>query len=116
MRVVYKILTPDQWEAFVRDGRFAGSPDDARDGFIHLSNAEQVAGTVAKHFRKPAELRLVALRCERFGENLRDEISRGGQAFPHLYDALAIEDVLWVRRIARDEAGEAVLPALRDAT
>src|SRR5690606_40463605 len=50
-RIVYKILTRADWEEALRAGRYAGSQDDVRDGFIHLSAPSQVAGTAARHFR-----------------------------------------------------------------
>ena len=48
--LVYKILRAQEWATFEREQVFAGSPDDVRDGFVHLSTADQVAGTAAKYF------------------------------------------------------------------
>ena len=46
----FKILTAAQWAAFQAEGRFEGSPADCADGFIHLSAADQVEGTLERHF------------------------------------------------------------------
>ena len=54
-------------------GRFDGSADDARDGFIHLSARHQVAGTLAKYFAGQRDLVLLAVDPERLGERLRWE-------------------------------------------
>ena len=35
----FKILTADQWAAFVADGVFHGAPIDLEDGYIHMSTA-----------------------------------------------------------------------------
>ncbi len=86
--IVYKILGAAEWQAALARGAYAGSPDDARDGFIHLSTAEQLAGTAAKYFRDKPDLVLVALDTARFGPTLKWEPSRGGALFPHLYGAL----------------------------
>ena len=85
---VYKILGEAEWQAAVRAGLYAGSADDARDGYIHLSAADQVAATAAKHFWGRSDLVLVALDAARLGVALRWEPSRGGASFPHLYGPL----------------------------
>ena len=95
---VYKLLRPAEWAAFDRDGVFAGSPDDVRDGFIHLSAEDQVAATRAKWFAGEDKLITVALDAAALGDALRWEASRGGALFPHLYRSLARGDVVAVER------------------
>lgn len=90
---LFKLLRAAEWAAFRADGRFAGSADDLRDGFIHLSDAGQMAGTRAKHFA--GEAGLVAAEVA-VGDDpaLRWEESRDGRRFPHLYRDLLIADVV----------------------
>ena len=85
---VYKILRPEEHQVLERYGRFAGSPDDERDGFIHLSTREQLSGTLEKHFAGAADLVILALATAPMGDALRWEKSRGGALFPHLYGAI----------------------------
>lgn len=85
---VYKILTQDQWQDFAREQTFRGSPDDVRDGFIHLSSQAQLKGTLDKHYRDTPTVVIARFLKDRFGENLRWEVSRGGAKFPHLYAPL----------------------------
>lgn len=85
---VYKILAAAEWQAAQRSGSYAGSVDDARDGFIHLSTAAQLAGTAARHFAGKTDLVLVAFEAASLGSALKWEPSRGGALFPHLYGAL----------------------------
>ncbi len=92
MTIVYKLLRAAEWAAFEASGSFAGSPDDVRDGYIHLSAAEQVEGTRAKYFAGEATV-LLALDAAALGDALRWEPSRGGALFPHLYRALALAEV-----------------------
>lgn len=93
---VYKILRAAEWAAFQDDGVFAGSADDLRDGFIHLSTGAQLGGTLAKHFA--AEVGLVVLRVAvETDPELKWEASRGGALFPHLYRPLEMADVVEVR-------------------
>ncbi|MBK6707314.1 MAG: DUF952 domain-containing protein [Sphingomonadales bacterium] len=52
----YKILTADQWAQFQADGAFHGAPVDLDDGYIHLSAADQLQGTLDKHFAQATGL------------------------------------------------------------
>ena len=92
---VYKILSQSAFVEAKRAGQFSGSSDDIRNGFIHLSAAHQLAGTLAKHFAGRDGLMLLALDPERLGPALKWEASRGGDLFPHLYAPLALSAVLW---------------------
>ena len=84
---VYKVLRPSEQKVLEQYGRFAGSEDDERDGFIHLSTREQLAGTLAKHF--PGEdVHVLALETEALGDALVFEKSRNDELFPHLYGAI----------------------------
>lgn len=91
-------------------GRFEGSPDDARDGFIHLSAGHQVAGTLAKYFSGQRDLVLLAVDPERLGEGFRWETSRGGELFPHLYGPLDLDHVISVEALVLREDGTHCLP------
>ena len=93
-RQVYKLLRAEEWAAFEATGRFDGSADDRRDGFIHLSAADQVEGTRERHFAGETGLVRVALDADSLGEALRWEVSRRGAAFPHLYRPLLREEVV----------------------
>ena len=92
---IFKILRAEEWASFREAGRFAGSADDLRDGFIHLSTEAQLAGTLAKHFA--GEAGLVVIEVGVAGDPaLKWEVSRGGAEFPHLYRPLALADVISV--------------------
>ena len=97
MKVVYKVLTPPEWEEARIKGVFSGSAVDLRDGFIHFSTAAQTVETVSKHFSDAGELVLAAVNVDALGAALRWEPSRGGALFPHLYGSLRVSDILWTR-------------------
>jgi uncharacterized protein (DUF952 family) len=70
--------------------------DDARDGFLHFSTAEQVRASAAKHRRGEPELLLVAADAAALGPALRWEPAAGGRRpglFPHLYGPLPLSAV-----------------------
>ena len=97
MPVVYKICPELDWTTAVTAGRYEGSPDDRRDGFIHLSAAHQLEGTLARHFAGQKGLLLVAFETQALGTALRWEPSRGGDLFPHVYSMLEPKAALWVK-------------------
>jgi uncharacterized protein (DUF952 family) len=107
---VFKVASRTAWQDACRSGAFAGSDDDLRDGFIHLSTRDQLAGTLAKHFRGKYDLVLIQLETDLLGEELRWEISRGGAAFPHLYAALPTAIARSVHALQLDLDGVPKLP------
>ena len=112
MTTIYKICEQKAWLAAKHHGEFHGSDADARDGFIHLSTAAQLAGTAAKHFAGATDLLLVAVDAGALGQALKWEPSRGGDLFPHLYAALPLKAVRWTRPLADAVNGRRVLPEL----
>jgi uncharacterized protein (DUF952 family) len=108
--LVFKIAARNEWRAAVARGRYDGSADDRRDGFVHLSAGHQVAETLARHFRAKKNLMLIAFRAEDLRPFLRWEASRGGDLFPHHYGALDPRLALWVRPIAEHTGGHGLPP------
>lgn len=90
---LFKILHAEELASLILSGEFAGSKDDLRDGFLHLSTDTQMVGTLEKHFASANNI--FALRCgpSVLGPDLKWEVSRGGDYFPHLYRPLRIADV-----------------------
>lgn len=91
---VVKLLRGAEWSAFEKAGEFAGSADDLRDGYIHMSTPDQVAGTAAKWFAGEVGVMAVTFDARAFGDALRWETARGGQLFPHLYRPLRRDEVV----------------------
>ena len=95
--LIFKILRTDEWAALRRDGESTGAPIDVADGYVHFSTATQAAETAAKHFAGEDGLFLLAVETDRLGDDLKWEVSRGDQLFPHLYRKLALADVAWAQ-------------------
>lgn len=108
--LVYKILTREDWQQACNAGHYAGSRDDLRDGFIHLSAEHQVQATAARHFRSVDGLVLVALHADELGAALKWEPSRGGDLFPHYYGQLPVSGALWSKPLALGADGVPVMP------
>lgn len=109
---LYKICPSSLWREAERTGVFHGSERDLRDGFIHLSSAEQVAETAAKHFAGQSDLLLISVDAAALGNALKWEPSRGGALFPHLYGALDLGAVIEVLALPLAPNGKHILPLL----
>lgn len=89
----YKALTSKEWAAFIRNNLFSGSAVDLKDGFIHMSDADQLQATLDKHYQGAGTIIIAQIDLTGFDDTLKYEASRGGALFPHLYSPLPIEAV-----------------------
>ncbi len=112
MPLMYKILPRSEWDAFVASGTFLGSAVDLQDGYIHFSYAHQVGETSRKYFSGQPDLMIFAVEADNLGPSLKNEPSRGGDLFPHLYASLALAAVLWSKKLPLALDGTPALPSL----
>ena len=112
LKRLFHVSDPPSAESLLA-GEALAPPSLATEGFVHLSFAAQLAGTLALHFRDAAALTLLELDARRVGAPaLRLERSRGGERFPHLYRPLEVHDVVRSWPLARDASGTFVVPDL----
>jgi uncharacterized protein (DUF952 family) len=95
-QAAYKVLTADQWKQFQAESVFRGAPVDLADGYIHLSAADQLQGTLDKHFAGQSGLVIAKVDLEQLGDSVKWEISRGGALFPHIYGVLPMSAIVVV--------------------
>ena len=113
MALLYRIVPEPEWLAAKKEGVYRGSAHDLRDGFIHLSAAHQVKGTLAAHYPGRMDLVLLTLDADAIRDgNLVWEASRDGEQFPHFYGVLSANAVQSAVRLVLDANGEHVVPAL----
>ena len=105
----FKILSRADWRLTLAEGAYDGSPADCADGFIHLSAADQLAGTAAKHYAGQSDLMLVEVDLTALGETLVWEPSRGGALFPHIYGPLPVAATRSARALSVSADGEMTL-------
>jgi uncharacterized protein (DUF952 family) len=110
-KFVYKIAGKAVWRKARAAGRYDGSGDDRRDGFIHLCAGQQIAGTLERHFATKKKLVLIAFRTSDCAAGLKWETARGGELFPHHYGPLDPGRAVWVRPIGDGDYGHG-LPRL----
>ena len=114
MTTIYKICPGAIWRAAEREGVFHGFGIDEVDGFVHLSSHAQVRDTAARFFAGEKDLMLVAIDSRRLGEALKWEETRSGDTFPHLYDAIDLSAVVWVKPLPLGANGQHRFPALQE--
>ena len=92
---LYKIFTEEENKSFLAKGFTKGSMVDDRDGFIHLSAKGQLFGTIDKHFHHLETIYIYSFFMESLDTNLKWEISRNGEYFPHYYSYLSLRDTIY---------------------
>jgi uncharacterized protein (DUF952 family) len=112
LALIYHMCREEEWRAALVTGRYAGSDQDAADGFIHFSTAAQIEESAARHRAGQHGLVLLAVDHAGLGGNLRWEAARGGQLFPHLYAALPCAAVRRVDRLPLGGDGRHLFPTL----
>ncbi len=100
----------DAWRARGEDAAYQPA-SWAREGFVHLSFAHQLASTLRLHFAGAGELALLELDRAQLTAKLVLEPARGGELFPHLYRGLEPADVLRAWKLAPG-AGHRLPPEL----
>lgn len=105
----FKVLTAAEL-AELEGGSFAGSADDRRDGYIHLSTAAQLTATVDKYFAGKDDLHIAEVDLAALGEAVRWEQARGGEDFPHIYGPLPLSAIVAYSPLERDDDGQVRLP------
>ena len=99
---IYKVFRQSEWEQLQADGQTDGAPADVADGYIHFSTAQQLSGTLEKHFAGETDLVLAQCDTETMHLNLRWETARDGSEFPHLYRPLLIGEVVEIADLETD--------------
>lgn len=107
--VAFKILSRADWRAALAEGRYDGSAVDRADGYIHLSAADQLEATAAKHYAGQADLMLVEVDLTALGDALIWEPSRGGALFPHIYGPLPVAAARAARALSVTADGRMIL-------
>jgi uncharacterized protein (DUF952 family) len=110
--LIYHMCRRAEWQAAQAAGVYAGSSQDAADGFIHFSTVGQLAASAAKHRAGQADLVVLAVDPARLGSALRWEPARDGALFPHLYGVLPLAALAWVAELPLGPDGRHVFPPL----
>lgn len=107
--VAWKILSVADWKLMLAEGRYEGSPIDLADGYIHLSAADQLEATAAKHYAGQTDLMLVEVDLTVLADDVVWEPSRGGALFPHIYGVLPVSATRNPRPLSVSADGQMIL-------
>jgi uncharacterized protein (DUF952 family) len=107
--LIYKILLPSEWAAFVAAGRFDGSDLDHSSGYVHCSSREQVGAVAVHRFGAEPALVVVAIDDQALGDAVRWEPVPEGGVFPHVYASVPLDAVVSVHRVAGASSVDAAL-------
>jgi uncharacterized protein (DUF952 family) len=110
--LIYHMCPAEIWAEAIASGKYTGTADDRRDGFIHFSTADQIAESARRHRAGQTGLLLIAIDPVRLGDRLRWEESRGGALFPHVYGALRPGEITSAVPLPLGTDGEHVFPPL----
>lgn len=103
MRQVYHLTTPAAWRQ-AGGGPYRASSLES-EGFIHCSNADQVARVANLFYAGQPELLVLAIDVGRLASPLRDEDPGCGELFPHVYGEINADAVAEVRPLERGPDG-----------
>ena len=78
---IYKIV-PSDLIVLPLSERLPLSPLDARDGFIHLSTAKQLPGTLCRFFASEMKLYILRIKYNNIDRDIRWENSSKGNGEP----------------------------------
>jgi len=111
---LYKALTPQDWELASQLGHTQTVLDET-DGYVHLSDRGQIEETLRLYYSGIENVQLLEFVMEQMSGRLVWETSRGGAAFPHLYDKLSLSEISRQWCLKTDVQGCPIMPADIDA-
>ena len=97
--LIYKVFTEEENKLFIAKGYTKGSLADIKDGFIHLSEKDQLFETINRHFNHLKTIYVYSFFMKSLDTNLKWEISRNGEYFPHYYGVLSLKDMIYFVKI-----------------
>tara|TARA_B100001057_G_scaffold289737_1_gene289790 strand:+ start:170 stop:481 length:312 start_codon:yes stop_codon:yes gene_type:complete len=98
-KFVYRVMDIKEWNNFKKEKKFYGNEFDLASGFIHLSTRSQIKDTINLYFKDQKDLVILEICEKKIKENIKWEISRNNQLFPHLYGFLKLFDVKKINNI-----------------
>ena len=98
MKLIYHIVPAAHWKQY--EGRTEYEAASLQtEGFIHLSQKEQVAGTLSRYYQNVPNLLLLHVDTDKLMHELKYEPATQGELFPHLYGPLNKDAVVRVEEL-----------------
>lgn len=92
--MIYHVAEVSEWERQKPSGFFE-VPSLHKEGFIHSSHKEQVAGVLERYYKNAANLILLHIDELKLTAELKEELAPSvNEYFPHIYGPLNIDAVI----------------------
>jgi glutathione S-transferase len=103
MRRIYHLVLRASWE---KDTPSSYRPISLEtEGFIHCSNADQVAGAANRFYANAADLLVLHIDPALLTSPLRDEAASNGELFPHIYGPIGPTAIVAIEILRRGPDG-----------
>ena len=111
LEFIFKVINKEEWQKAKQSGTYVGSDKDKKDGYIHLSEDDQVLETLKKHYSNKENLVLLKVNAFKL-EHLLWEQASNGDMYPHLYSPLDVNTVVDEFELSLNEDGTHELPEI----
>jgi uncharacterized protein (DUF952 family) len=97
--MIYHVVTRASWENALQQG-FYEAESLAKEGFIHTSKAEQVAGVLNRYYKGQSNLLLLHIDEIKLTAPLKYEMAPSvNEAFPHIFGPLNLDAVIKIEKL-----------------
>ncbi len=97
--MIYHVVTDANWQKALLQG-FYEAESLAKEGFIHTSKAEQVAGVLERYYQNQSNLFLLHIDEIKLTAPLKYELASSvNEEFPHIYGRLNLDAVVKVENL-----------------
>jgi uncharacterized protein (DUF952 family) len=97
--MIYHVVTDANWQKALLQG-FYEAESLVKEGFIHTSKAEQVAGVLERYYKEQNNLLLLHINEEKLTASLKYELAPSvNEEFPHIYGRLNLDAVVKVENL-----------------
>lgn len=109
-QLLVHIIDPETWAAAQASGAY-GAESLATEGFIHLSQPQQIVWVANQFYKGQSGLMLLCIDPSQLTAELRYDEVPGHGTFPHLYGPMNLDAVTQVLPFGLDGDGKFVLPS-----
>lgn len=92
MKTIYHITSRQDWEKAKSKGIYTNISLET-EGFIHCSTSTQVVRTANLWFKNQVDLLLLFIDSDKVKSEIRYDIARENEKFPHIYGVLNTDAV-----------------------
>ncbi|GAB4001902.1 DUF952 domain-containing protein [Spirosoma daeguense] len=98
MSIIYHIVPEANWLAFTDQPTYEATSLQT-EGFIHLSQKQQVEQTLSRYYKNVPNLLLLHVDTDKLTHELKYEESTNNELFPHLYGPLNKDAVIMIEAL-----------------